>query len=159
MVYGHFHEKSFTKVSYLKLVCLDFKGNELGFCLLKKKTFESCPIFGRVPYNPVPNNFCHYGIVGCQEKMGCYQCAWGSEHTLGFCEVATKGRVQNGTTTILLWCGSLKGVAIPVVSSIFSVCSHILHLFGHSDVSVQFWNRGYLECTLNFLEENTLHVA
>jgi hypothetical protein len=40
MVYGHFHAISLTKESYLELVCLDFKQNELGFWLFKKQTFE-----------------------------------------------------------------------------------------------------------------------
>jgi hypothetical protein len=37
MVYGHFDEKAFTKVSYLEGGCLDFKGNELGFWILKRE--------------------------------------------------------------------------------------------------------------------------
>jgi hypothetical protein len=37
MVYGHFHEKSFTKVSYLELVRLDFKGNELSILPFEKE--------------------------------------------------------------------------------------------------------------------------
>jgi hypothetical protein len=40
MVCGHFHEKAFTKVTYLELVCLDFKGTKLGFWLLKRQIFE-----------------------------------------------------------------------------------------------------------------------
>jgi hypothetical protein len=40
MVCGHFHEKAFTEVSYLELVCLDFKGTNIGFWLLKRQTFE-----------------------------------------------------------------------------------------------------------------------
>jgi hypothetical protein len=47
-VYEHFHEKTFTKVSYLERGCLDFKGNELGFRLLKRQLPHLRPIFDMV---------------------------------------------------------------------------------------------------------------
>jgi hypothetical protein len=37
MVYENFHEKAFTKGSYLKQGCLHFKGYELEFWLLKRQ--------------------------------------------------------------------------------------------------------------------------
>jgi hypothetical protein len=43
LVYSHFHEKAFTKVCYLERGGLDFKGNVLGFWILKRQTFESWP--------------------------------------------------------------------------------------------------------------------
>jgi hypothetical protein len=39
-------------VSYLELVCVDFKGNELGFWLLNLG-----PIFSRVMHIPISNDF------------------------------------------------------------------------------------------------------
>jgi hypothetical protein len=41
MVYRYFHEKHFIEVSYHERGCLDLKGNDIGFCLLKRQTFES----------------------------------------------------------------------------------------------------------------------
>jgi hypothetical protein len=43
MVYGHFHENPFIEVSFHERGCLDFKGNDIGFWLLKMQTFESWP--------------------------------------------------------------------------------------------------------------------
>jgi hypothetical protein len=48
MVYEHFHEKTSTKVSYLERGHLDFKGNELGFWLLKRQLSTLRPIFDMV---------------------------------------------------------------------------------------------------------------
>jgi hypothetical protein len=68
MVNGHFHEKAFIEESYLKRVCLDFVGNELGFWLLKRKTFESwLHIWQGFAYH-IFNNFCIYGAMGCHKK-------------------------------------------------------------------------------------------
>jgi len=41
MIFGHFHEKAFTEVSYLERVCMDFKGDELGFTVLKKRNAKN----------------------------------------------------------------------------------------------------------------------
>jgi hypothetical protein len=70
MVYGNFHEKSLTKMSYLELLCLDFKANELGFWLLKQSRLSNLwPIFGRVVHISISNNFCNYGFLGCHIEM------------------------------------------------------------------------------------------
>jgi hypothetical protein len=101
MVYGHFREKAFTKVSYLELVCLDFEGTELGFCFRKGKLSILCPIFGKVVHISISNVFCSYGFVGCRKKwiFPFYQCA-GCPKRMVFVRWLPRGSVQNGTTPI-----------------------------------------------------------
>jgi hypothetical protein len=102
MVYGHFDEKAFTKVSYIELVCLDFKGNELEFWLLKRQTFECWPHVWQGSAYPHFQQLLQLRICGLPQKMDFpfYQCTGGHKRVI-FCEVATMGRVQKGNTQIL----------------------------------------------------------
>jgi hypothetical protein len=148
MVYGHFHEKSFTEVSYHELVCLDFKGNELGwFCLLKRKTFDSCPIFGRVLYNPSPTTFATM-VLWVARKNGfsiLLVCVRVQTHAR-LCEVATKERVQNDTYNFLkVWdlegCGHTCGFI-----NFLGVLTYIAFLWTFGCFTSNL-NRGYIKCT------------
>jgi hypothetical protein len=93
MVYEHFDEKAFTKVSYIELVCLDLKGNELEFW-----QGSAYPHFEQL---------LELRICGLPQKMDFpfYQCTGGHKRVI-FCEVATMGRVQKGNTQILEGMGS-----------------------------------------------------
>jgi hypothetical protein len=95
MVYGHFHEKPLTKVSYLELVCLDFKGIDLGFWLLKKANFR---IFG--PYlaglctSPFPTTFATMVFwVATKKGISHFISVWREGRTHDFCQVAIRGRM------------------------------------------------------------------
>jgi hypothetical protein len=70
-------------------------------------------------------------FCGMSQKMDFpfYQCVGGPERVI-FCEVATTGRLQKGTTQILKGMGPSR-IAIPVVLLIFWVCLYILHFFRH----------------------------
>jgi hypothetical protein len=80
MVGWHFHEKAFTEVSYLELVCLDFKGTKLGFCLLKRQTFEIlAPYLAGFFISPFSTTFATTTFLWVRQKMDFpfYQCREG----------------------------------------------------------------------------------
>jgi hypothetical protein len=175
MVYGHFHEKSFTKVSYHELVCLDFKGNELGwFCLLKRKTFESCPIFGRVLYNPSPTTFATM-VLWVARKMGFHfisVCEGSNTHAVMWGGYQGKGaewhlQFSKGVGTWRVWpylwfhqfswCARLYCISLDIrmFHFKFEPWVHQMHLKRFGGKYLQVWNPGnhvMLECTVHLAQ-------
>jgi hypothetical protein len=137
-------------MSYLERGWLDFEENELGFWnfgFSKRKISNLGPIFARVVHVPIFDNFCNYGFVATTKKLHFpfYHYAGGSERAI-FVRWLPRAGCRGGTTK------SFKGIwpwsiVIPEVTSIFSVCLHILHFF---------WTFRCLNSNLNCGTSNTL---
>jgi hypothetical protein len=68
-------KKPYIEVSYHERGCLDFKGNDIGFWLLKRQLSNLGPHIWQACAYPISNNFCKYGLVGCHKNgFLFYQC-------------------------------------------------------------------------------------